>query len=157
MSEFVVADWKDIDGLIESFEEALKEFGIHMYQDPTLEGSDTYGFLLSSVEMTDEEIAGESEEFWGPWEEEDGEADNRGLDQIGEDIDAAISGFDREVYDILNGFDGEEKVQDLDYMENILMNWLENAGVDRSDLQDEEVSKYISQAIDKAVAANKDL
>jgi hypothetical protein len=48
----VAADWKDIEGLCKEFETALKKFGIHMVQDPDMEGSDTYGFILSNRKLT---------------------------------------------------------------------------------------------------------
>ena len=54
---FVSADWKDIEGLIESFTEVLKNFGLFIYDDPWFEGTDSYGFVVSNETLTDEQIA----------------------------------------------------------------------------------------------------
>jgi hypothetical protein len=40
------ADWKDIDGLAESFKEALKPLGILVLEDPIADGSDQYSYIL---------------------------------------------------------------------------------------------------------------
>ena len=50
------ADYKDTEELIDGFKEALARFGIKVYDDPNCEGTDTYGFLLSNEELTDEEV-----------------------------------------------------------------------------------------------------
>lgn len=53
---FVAADWKDIDGLIDEFKKALKNFGLFMYDDPDFEGTDCYGFIISNEKLIDEQI-----------------------------------------------------------------------------------------------------
>ena len=45
--EIVTADWRDTEGLIKSFKQALKKLGISMRQHPQTRGSDMYGFILS--------------------------------------------------------------------------------------------------------------
>ena len=45
--EFVSADHRDIGGLADSFANSLSKFGVYCYQDPSLEGSDTLGFIIS--------------------------------------------------------------------------------------------------------------
>ena len=59
---WVVADWKDTDGLIQGFKEILENFNLHMYDMPSLDGSDTYGFIISSKKLTQKEIK-EAEPF----------------------------------------------------------------------------------------------
>lgn len=54
---FVQADWKDINRLIEGFEEALENFGLFMYDDPDMEGGDEYAFIISNERLTDKQIA----------------------------------------------------------------------------------------------------
>jgi len=50
------ADYKDTEELIDGFKEALTRFGIKVYDDPNCEGTDTYGFLLSNEELTEDEV-----------------------------------------------------------------------------------------------------
>lgn len=52
----IVADWKDSDGLVAGFRAALKNYGLHLYSDPTCSGSDTYGFIVSDVKLSQKEI-----------------------------------------------------------------------------------------------------
>lgn len=52
----VSADWKDIDGLSNEFSKAVSLIGGYCYEDPTLEGSDMYGFIVSNKPLTEEEI-----------------------------------------------------------------------------------------------------
>ena len=54
--EEVTADYKDVEGLIESFEDALHKFGLFIVEDPRFEGSDTFGFLISNREITKKEL-----------------------------------------------------------------------------------------------------
>ena len=54
---FISADWSDIEGLVDEFEKALKNFGLFMYNDPGFEGTDCYGFVISNETLTDEQIA----------------------------------------------------------------------------------------------------
>jgi len=68
--KFVHADWKDMNGLIEGFTEALENFGLFIYDDPECEGSDMYGFVVSNEQLTDKQVA-KLCEF-----EEDDEEDN---------------------------------------------------------------------------------
>ena len=53
---FVSADWKDIVGLLDDFEKALENFGLFMYDDPDMEGSDHYAFVISNEQLTDDQI-----------------------------------------------------------------------------------------------------
>ena len=49
-------DWKesvDVDELARK----LKPYGVYVYDDPRMEGSDCYGIILSPKEMTAEELA----------------------------------------------------------------------------------------------------
>ena len=55
----VSADWKDIEGLATSYNEALTEFGISVIDHPDFEGSDTYAFILSNRPLTAEEVKAE--------------------------------------------------------------------------------------------------
>lgn len=41
---------------IAQWKKALRQLGIHMYEDPRFEGSDQCGFILSKEEMTKKEI-----------------------------------------------------------------------------------------------------
>lgn len=50
------ADYKDTEEIIDGFKEALERFGIKVYDDPNCEGTDTYGFLLSNEELTDDQV-----------------------------------------------------------------------------------------------------
>ncbi|KKL77043.1 hypothetical protein LCGC14_2038850 [marine sediment metagenome] len=54
--KFVIADWKDIEGLIEGFTEALENFGLFIYEHPEAEDTDTYGFIVSNEQLTEEQI-----------------------------------------------------------------------------------------------------
>lgn len=45
-------DWKESPELVSM----LKPFGIHVYEDPSCEGSDTYGYILSNEPLTKEEL-----------------------------------------------------------------------------------------------------
>lgn len=44
--ELVTADWRDTEGLIKSFRQALAKLGISMRVHPQTKGTDTYGFIL---------------------------------------------------------------------------------------------------------------
>ena len=52
----VSADCIDAEEVIEGFKDALEKFGIKVYDDPTCDGTDSYGFLLSNEELTKDEI-----------------------------------------------------------------------------------------------------
>lgn len=52
----VLSDWKDIDGLIESAKNAFQQFGLVITEDPSIEGSDSVGFIVSKRSLTDEEV-----------------------------------------------------------------------------------------------------
>ncbi|MFA6335818.1 MAG: hypothetical protein WCX48_09780 [Bacteroidales bacterium] len=57
--KFISADWKDIDnkgGLIEQFVKAFRSYGLHIYQDSELEGTDMYGFIVSDQKLTKKQI-----------------------------------------------------------------------------------------------------
>lgn len=71
----VSADFRDIDTLISEFKEAIEHFGLHFYDDPALEGSDTFGFIISRVELDEiqlNEISGLDDD---EYENEDDETD----------------------------------------------------------------------------------
>ena len=53
---FIQADWKDVNGLIEGFIEALENFGLFIYEHPDMEGSDTYGFIVSNEKLNGKQI-----------------------------------------------------------------------------------------------------
>lgn len=50
-------DWKDTAGAGDEFRAALKKFGIYVYDMPSMDGSDTYGYILSDCKLTKAEIA----------------------------------------------------------------------------------------------------
>lgn len=52
-------DWKDTEGLIKSFTNSLKEMGITVVDNPDVEGSDMFSFILMSEDCTDEEVFNE--------------------------------------------------------------------------------------------------
>lgn len=49
-------DWKDHPEL-EELETALRPFGVHVYEDPVCEGSDTFGFIFSSEALNRTRLA----------------------------------------------------------------------------------------------------
>ncbi|MEA3339251.1 MAG: hypothetical protein U9R15_04735 [Chloroflexota bacterium] len=54
--EFVYADWKDTNGLIDNFEKAIENFGLFMYDNPECSDSDTYGFIISNKRLTKKQV-----------------------------------------------------------------------------------------------------
>ena len=52
----VLADWKDLDGLVESFTEAINGLGGHVEWIPSYEDSDMVGLFVSAKKMTKKEI-----------------------------------------------------------------------------------------------------
>jgi len=68
--QYVGADWKDIEGLIGDFRQALPKLGVYVYDDPMQKGSDTYGFILSKVKLSKEQIKAKLQEE-GMWPEDD--------------------------------------------------------------------------------------
>lgn len=44
-------DWKETPTK-ESLRKALEQFGVHVYDNPACEGSDSYGFVFSGAPMT---------------------------------------------------------------------------------------------------------
>ncbi len=62
--ECVFADWKDIDGLVERLKNALKKFGVNMYDDPRSEGSDMYSFILTKSNLSKKDLL-ELAKNWG--------------------------------------------------------------------------------------------
>lgn len=67
---FVGADWKDINGLAESFTKVLEHYGLYVYEDPTTEGSDWYGYVVSDIELNKKELRAAVKEELGPIFEE---------------------------------------------------------------------------------------
>lgn len=61
--EFISADHRDIEGLGESFKNALVKFGVYVYDDPMQEGSDQYGYILSKRKLTKREVLQVSKEL----------------------------------------------------------------------------------------------
>ena len=53
---FVQADGKDTMGLIEDFEKALENFGLFMYDNPDMDDSDEYAFIISNEQLTEEQV-----------------------------------------------------------------------------------------------------
>lgn len=68
---FVQTNWNGINGMVEEFERALKNFGLFMYEDPNWKGTDQYGFIVSNEKLTDEQIVELCECYIG--DEDDGE------------------------------------------------------------------------------------
>jgi hypothetical protein len=54
--EFISADHRDICGLADSFANSLSKFGAYCYEDPSLEGSDTFGFIISKKPLSKKQI-----------------------------------------------------------------------------------------------------
>jgi len=54
-------DWKGQPELDE-LQEALEPFGVRVYADPACEGSDSFGYIFSSEELTSDELSEISEE-----------------------------------------------------------------------------------------------
>jgi len=54
--EFVSADHRDIGGLATSFSKALNKYGIYCYPDPSLEGSDAVGVIISKKPLVKKQI-----------------------------------------------------------------------------------------------------
>lgn len=52
----VIADWKDTNDLIAEFKKAIEKLGGRVYLDPTCEGTDAYGFIVSDKKLTRSEI-----------------------------------------------------------------------------------------------------
>ncbi len=52
---FLSFDWKEAPDL-EKLQKALKPLGIFVYEDPTYEGADAYGYLFCKQELTTAEI-----------------------------------------------------------------------------------------------------
>ena len=51
----VTYDWKQ-GGSEDEWEEALKDFGLILTQDPIMEGSDQYGFFITQKEPTEDQL-----------------------------------------------------------------------------------------------------
>lgn len=62
---FVTADWKDITGLAEEFISFLESEGYKVYEDPSLEGSDTFGWVISKKDLSKKQLQNASNEHWG--------------------------------------------------------------------------------------------
>lgn len=52
----VAADWKETDDLIDQIREAVKDLGLFMIPLPSMEGSDTYAYIISKRGLSNEEI-----------------------------------------------------------------------------------------------------
>ena len=51
---FVMNDY--MDGFVGSIQDALENFGLFIYADPTVNSTDVYGFVISNEKLTDEQI-----------------------------------------------------------------------------------------------------
>ena len=49
-------DYKDVEGILDELKKALKKFGINMYDDPSVEGSDSYQFYLSKEKLSKKQL-----------------------------------------------------------------------------------------------------
>ena len=49
--EWVSADWSDFVGFVDELIPALKKLGLHVEEDPELEGSDMIGIIISKNEI----------------------------------------------------------------------------------------------------------
>lgn len=55
--QYVTADWKDIEGLANSFKAAIKKvFKGKVYLAPSFKGTDSFGFIVSDKPLTREQI-----------------------------------------------------------------------------------------------------
>ena len=61
---YVTYDWKQ-GGCEEEYEVALKEFGLHMVEDPVMEGSDQYGYFITKKVPTKDELKAIVTEHYG--------------------------------------------------------------------------------------------
>ena len=64
-------DWKDIDGLIDSFENALKEFGIKLIDNPDTEGTDCFSFILLKEKFNKKELENKISSLIEPFNDDD--------------------------------------------------------------------------------------
>ena len=53
----VSADYKDMQGLIDSFADAVRKFGLNIVDDPGCEGSDMVGFVISDKPLSESELS----------------------------------------------------------------------------------------------------
>lgn len=60
--QFLGWDWKSCP-VLEELRETLAPFGIRVYEDPMVEGSDYYGFIFSDRDLSPKEIREASEEY----------------------------------------------------------------------------------------------
>lgn len=52
----VNADYKDTTGLAEEFCNAVRRFGLTVVEDPSCEGTDQFGFLISKKPLSKDEL-----------------------------------------------------------------------------------------------------
>ena len=69
-------DWKDIDGLIDSFENALKEFGIKLIDNPDTEGTDCFSFILLKEKFNKKELENKISSLIEPFNDDDDDDDD---------------------------------------------------------------------------------
>jgi hypothetical protein len=55
MATKLIYDWKERPS-VEDLRSALEPLGVHVYDDPSMEASDSYGFVFSNEPMTRQEI-----------------------------------------------------------------------------------------------------
>jgi hypothetical protein len=66
----ITYDWKDSPSL-EQLQSALEPFGVLVYEDPSVAGSDSYGFVFSNKKLTNQDL----EEIGSRFEDEDYDGD----------------------------------------------------------------------------------
>jgi hypothetical protein len=55
-----------MDGAISEMRKLCRKFGLHMYQDPEMVGSDTFGFIVSDTKLNQKEVNTISDDMWNP-------------------------------------------------------------------------------------------
>jgi hypothetical protein len=76
--QYVISDFDKVQGeggLFDQLEKALKKLGIKMYDIPSLENEDTYGYILSRTELSKNQLEQIDKELMGKEEVRDVEPD----------------------------------------------------------------------------------
>ena len=64
--DFISADYKDIDGLIDEFKKAIEKlFKGYVYEAPSTQGSDTFGFFVTKRKFSNKELTQVDDESLG--------------------------------------------------------------------------------------------
>lgn len=56
----VNSDWKDFEGFIDNLTTELKIYGLHVMEDPTMEGSDQIGVIISRTPIDPQQVIDDS-------------------------------------------------------------------------------------------------